>query len=138
MRLFGIAALIGLVLAVGCRHDGYAELGLVEVSGKVTLDGKPLSGAKVTFEGEDKRAAIGVTDSAGQYTLSYDSEKRGATPGPKTVRITVADAEVEGGGGAEGAPVAKETVPARYNTQSELKVNVSKKETFYFALKSMP
>jgi hypothetical protein len=123
----------------GCANDGYSELGLVPVAGKVTLDGKPLAGAKVTFEGEDKRAAIGVTDSAGRYALMYDSLTPGATPGPKTVRITSADVEVEGGGAAEGAAVAKETVPARYNATSELKADVAAgKKTFDFELRSGP
>ena len=70
----------------------------------------------------------------------YDSETPGALPGPKIVRITVADVGVEGGGGSEGAPSAgKEPVPARYNRQSDLKADVSaSNKTFDFDLKSAP
>ena len=128
-----------LLCLCSCTRDGYSELGLVPVSGTVTLDGKPLAGAKVSFESEDKRSAIGVTDATGKYSLMYDSETAGVTPGPKVVRITTADAEVEGGGAAEGAAAARENVPARFNQQSELKADVtSAKKTFDFALKSGP
>jgi hypothetical protein len=123
----------------GCGHDGYAELGLVDVTGTVTLDGQPLTGAKVSFEGNDKRSAIGTTDSAGHFRLMYDSQTPGAMPGLKIVRITTADTDVEGGGAAEGSSVAKESVPARYNRQSELKADVSATQrTFNFELKSIP
>ena len=125
---------------LGCgKPSGYAELGLVEVTGTVTLDGKPLPQVKVSFESDDKRVATGVTDSAGHYVLMYDSETRGATPGPKIVRITTNDGEVEGGGAAEGATARKENLPARYNTASELKADVSaSKKVFDFDLKSTP
>ena len=137
-----LLALLFMVLSyqllIGCSRDGYAELGLVEVTGTVTLDGKPLSGANVNFESDDKRSATGTTDSAGKYSLMYDSQTRGATPGPKIVRITTAEVG-EGGGVAEGASAAKETLPARYNTQSELKADVSaSNRTFNFDLKTGP
>jgi hypothetical protein len=123
----------------GCAGDGYAEMGLVEVSGTVTLDGRPLAGAKVNFEGEDKRQALGVTDSAGKYELMYDSRTPGATPGSKTVRITTVDTDIEGDGVAEGVVARQEPVPARYNINSELNADVSPAlRTFDFALKSAP
>ena len=137
--LFCVSITCLALVLTSCNDGGYAELGLVDVSGTVTLDGKPLPNAKVAFESEDKRTAIGMTDSAGKYSLQYDSETRGVTPGPKVVRITVADAEVEGGGVAEGAVAVKETIPARYNTQSTLKAEVSaSNKSFNFELKSMP
>jgi hypothetical protein len=139
MRLSVLFVGLLMLLPGGCRQEGYAELGLVDVSGTVTLDGKPLAGAKVSFEGDDKRAAIGTTDSAGHYRLMYDSQTPGAMAGPKTVRITTADADTEGGGAAEGAAAAKESVPARYNRQSTLKADVSASQrAFNFDLKSSP
>jgi len=123
----------------GCGKDGYAELGLVPVTGTVTLDDKPLPQAKVVFESDDKRLATGVTDSAGKYVLMYDSETRGAMPGPKTVRITAGSVDVEGGGAAEGSSVGKQTLPPRYNSKSELTADVSAaNKTFNFELKSAP
>lgn len=139
-RIFLTAALAvqPLLSLSGCGKSGYAALGLVDVSGTVMLDGKPLPGAKIAFEGDDKRSAMGTTDSAGRYTLMYDSQTRGTTPGPKIVRIATAEAG-EGGGAAEGATVAKESLPARYNQKSELKADVSAfNKTFNFDLKSAP
>jgi len=135
-----LVLLSGLLFLAGCKPDGYAELGLVAVTGKVTLDGQPLPSANVAFESPDKRLATGVTDAEGKYALMYDSETPGALPGPKVVRITVADVGVEGGGGAEGAASAgKERIPARYNRQSELQADVSpSQKTFDFDLKSAP
>jgi hypothetical protein len=136
--LTAAVAVLGIMTASGCGKSGYTELGLVDVSGSVTLDGKPLPNAKIAFEGEDKRSAMGTTNASGQYTLMYDSQTRGTTPGAKIVRITTVEAG-EGGGAAEGATAAKETVPARYNSQSELKADVSaSNKTFNFELKSTP
>lgn len=141
MRILPLVTFLVLnVVLAGCEGDGYAELGLVDVTGKVTLDGQPLANANVVFESADKRTASGVTDNSGHYKLMYDSETPGVTPGPKTVRITVADVGVEGGGVVEGAaPAAKERIPAKYNRQSELKAEVSaSNRTFDFELKSAP
>jgi hypothetical protein len=115
--LAALAAVLCIATISGCQREGYSELGLVEVTGTVTLDGKPLPSAKVRFEGDDKSSAIGTTDAAGHYQLMYDSQTRGCTPGAKVVRITLAEVG-EGGGAAEGAAVAKEPIPARYNRRS--------------------
>ena len=105
---------------------GYAELGLVEVSGTVTLDGKPLAAGQGHLRRRRQtHSRLGMTDSAGHYTLMYDSQTRGTTPGPKTVRITTAEVDVEGGGAAEGAAAAKETAAGSLQRQSELKADVS-------------
>jgi hypothetical protein len=136
--LVSLAAALWVVALTGCQRDGYGELGLVEATGTVTLDGKPLPKAKVSFEGDDKRSAVGTTDAAGRYVLMYDSQTRGTTPGKKTVRITLVEAG-EGGGAAEGAAALKEPIPPRYNRQSELKADVSaSNKTFNFDLKSAP
>ena len=126
----------------GCAADEYRDLKLVEVSGTVTLDGQPLAGAKVSFFGDDKRDAIGVTDANGRYILMYDSKKAGATQGAKVVRITQADVDVEGANPdppTSGEGAVKEPIPARYNRNSELKADVTpSNKTFDFALKSSP
>jgi len=138
-QMKNIATVGFLFLLSGCASDGYSQLGLVPVTGVVTLDGKPLADAKVVFEDSELRQATGTTDAAGNYKLMYDSNTPGVTPGPKTVRITVADVQEEGGGAAEGAAPAKETIPSRYNTRSELKADVSSSaKTFNFDLKSTP
>ncbi len=137
--------IIPLLLAGCAAADGYAELGLVNVTGEVTLDGSPLAGARVVFESEGGGGSEGVTDSAGKFRLLYDSEHPGCTPGLKKVRITLASANEEGadpdaaaGGSAEGAS-AIESIPAIYNRDSGLKAEVSATQReFKFGLKSRP
>lgn len=141
MKLYlSFVVIFAVSFLVGCgAKDGYAELGLVEVTGTVTLDGKPLPQAKVVFETEDKRLATGMTDAAGHYALMYDSETRGCLPGPKTVRITTGTADVEGGGAAEGSNVGKQMLPARFNSKSELTADVSTaNKTIDFKLTTAP
>lgn len=58
------------------------------VTGKVTLNGKAIEGAIVTFQLESgKENAIGTTDSKGEFTLSMFQPGDGAVPG--TYRIAV-------------------------------------------------
>src|SRR5262245_4568186 len=92
--------LLGIALG-GCDEaPDYDSLELVEVSGKVTLDGQPLAGAAVRFEGPPGRFSSGTTDTQGMFRLMYDSNQAGCMPGEKTVRITkleVAEGGEEGG-----------------------------------------
>jgi hypothetical protein len=79
-----------LLLATGCGGP-YQTAG---VSGRVTLDGKPLPHAAVMFSpvGEGNvnpgPTSSGVTDAEGRYTLTLDiSKERGAVVGKHKVRI---------------------------------------------------
>jgi hypothetical protein len=145
-RQFVLAAVLAGGLLVGCegRMD-YESLGLVNVTGRVTMDGRPLSGVTVRFEGPPNRFADGKTDSDGKYVLMYDSNQAGCLPGEKVVRI------MQGGvgeGSDEATPVegpdgraaaATQTIPASYNRQSTLNANVSAdNKMFDFDLKSSP
>lgn len=71
----------GLLLLSGC---GDANTGpeTVPVSGTVTLDGKPVSGAQVTFVHETF-AAFGETDANGKYELVP-----GAVPGENKIVLS--------------------------------------------------
>src|SRR5690349_2595361 len=137
MRLFplGSLALSALILA-GCHSNAidYSDLELIPVKGSVTLDGKPLVGARVRFIGEDGSGSDGVTDAEGNYSLHYDSSKLGATPGKKKVTVTTASAAaVDDPDGASDA----ERIPARYNSATELRVEVgSAVSTYNFDLTS--
>jgi hypothetical protein len=111
----------GLLLCiVGCSSG---NVGLV--SGTVHLDGKPLEGALVTFYPETEGAnpsemgtSIGRTDKAGKYELIYNRDEMGAVVGKHLVYIETLQ---EGSGYGAGRA---EEVPKRYNTQSELHVEV--------------
>lgn len=150
---FKIVASLGLLLLItsGCSTvpaTDYGKLGLVEVSGTITLDGQPLADAVVTFEDPTSgQFSFGKTNSSGVYELQLDSEMWGVVPGPKLVRISTTrkilglNSDEEGGSeeGEEGpaAPRVVEAVPEKYNTKSELQVTVSESETtFDFDLKS--
>lgn len=110
----GLAILIAcsVLWCSGCSSD------FASVKGKVTLDGSPLPDVLVTFTPEHGRASTGRTDQSGNYELSYTFDRLGAETGPHTVRITSA-------GGAESEAAPTETLPSRYNTDTELKAEVS-------------
>jgi hypothetical protein len=86
-----------LVMVNGCSSGVPAPPNLaptVPVSGTVTLDGKALEGANVTFVPETKegfKGAIGRSDASGKYELNTDvgggKSSKGAIPGK--YRITV-------------------------------------------------
>lgn len=80
-----------LFSAVGCSvtsSPNYASLGLVKVSGKVTLDNKPLSDVEVQLQDPDTFIySYGITDSSGKFSLMFDSRTPGIIPGKKVLRI---------------------------------------------------
>jgi hypothetical protein len=84
-----------LATFVGCPAG--SDLGTAPASGTVTLDGAPVEGARVTFspKAADGKAAVGMTDSSGDFTLTTDGTAEGALPGSYTVTI----AKTGGGAG---------------------------------------
>ena len=126
------------VAAVGCTDSG-PDLG--EVHGKVTMDGKPLPNAIVSFTPlEGGRGSTGRTNENGEYTLIY-ADQEGALPGKHRVRIASMPESVEPqeeygsddpryGQQSSAADYAKaggqrETIPPRYNTESNLEEEVT-------------
>ncbi|WP_417385005.1 carboxypeptidase regulatory-like domain-containing protein [Gimesia sp.] len=74
------------VLVAGCG-SGEETPPLAEVSGTVTIDGKPVSGASVIFEPKFQAAsASGGTDKDGKFTLMY-GDISGAAIGDYIVRV---------------------------------------------------
>ena len=136
---------ISMFFQPGCGGPSdQPELG--QVTGTITLDGKPLSGVAVVFQPDNGRPARGTTDAAGKYELTYIRETKGAKVGPNRVEIAPSEegeAEEVDDAGEESKPVtqqpksAKPKIPSRYNVQSELKVDVKAgKNTFDFKLES--
>ena len=134
-RVLSVLFTSGLVclIAVGCGPGG-PQLGTV--TGRVTLDGQPVTNGLVTFTPvEGGRAASGKTDASGQYEL-VGVGGRGAVVGQHRVTVTtlpeaaaVAEmssdsAEYEkqamGDTSAYDSARVEELIPARYNTTSEL------------------
>lgn len=138
----------------GCNMQptvDYSKLDLVSGTGTVTLNGQPLPDAVVMFEdAENGTVCVGLTDSAGRYQLRVDSRKKGVTAGRKIVRISTATripglnvgfngegGEAKEGGEQGGSTPPQELVPARYNKDSQLTVEVTaSQKTYDFELTS--
>lgn len=137
-----IVACSCLIFSAGCGDPGdQPELG--QVTGTITLDGKPLSGIAIVFQPISGRPARGKTDAEGKYELTYIRQTKGTKVGPNRVEIAPSeDGEAEESSEEENQPVAKRksgkpAIPARYNVKSELKVDVKPgQNTFDFALES--
>ena len=113
-----------LLLAGGCSRSDLPSL--APVSGTVTLDGKPLKQALVTFRPAKNRASRGRTDGEGHYELLYSPGNRGAKIGNHTIIISVR---------TELDPV--ERIPAKYNSRTTLTRQVKEgKNVIDFDLKS--
>ena len=124
-----------LVLAcLGCGPGGPA---IESVEGTVTLDGKPLPNASVVFVPENGRPAGATTDSQGHYVLTFTEGRQGAMLGKHKVRISTASDPSETPDG-EPIPGTPETIPMKYNAQTELEftVEAGKKNTADFDLSS--
>jgi hypothetical protein len=140
-RRFAIASLTSflltsvlLVALTGCGSSGPE---IAYVTGKVTMDGKPLPNAAVVFVPENGRPAGARTDEDGTYVLNFAQGRKGAIPGASTIRImTFRDADQDENG--QPIPGSPETVPARYNTESTLTFEVvpKKKNVANFDLES--
>jgi hypothetical protein len=97
-----------LFVGTGCsRSDGLAT-----VTGTVRLDGKPLVGAQVQFTVQGQPPSYGRTDANGYYEMRRTRSVSGATIGSNRVFVrTFRDL---------GDRILPETLPARYNTNSQL------------------
>jgi hypothetical protein len=73
---------IGLGCLAGC-----GESKVVPVAGTLTYKGKPVPNAIVHFVPAAGRPSLGETDPAGQFTLTYDPETKGAERGTHRVFV---------------------------------------------------
>ncbi len=138
MRLALVLSILTVFLS-GCGGDGFEQP--IPVGGKVTLSGKSVDGATVTFLSKaGLRSASGNTDKDGNFKLTCINTDDGAAPGEYVV--TIAKQEAKGGGsasvdissgnfgadygarmGAAGsgnlAKVMKEVLPAKFASAAE-------------------
>jgi hypothetical protein len=122
-----LAAALALA-AAGCGSPGKA---VAPVSGRVTLDGKPLANATVTFqpiaEGKDVNpgpGSYGKTDADGRYALRVVGEElEGAYVGRHRVEVQAfARERADPNSDTERAPPS--LVPRKYNFESTLTFEV--------------
>jgi hypothetical protein len=86
--LHGVILVCAPLLA-GCWGQGF---GVAEVTGTVTLDGKPRKGLMVVFspsDGQDTKLppAYGFTNDEGRYRAIRPGSKPGAVVGPTNVQV---------------------------------------------------
>lgn len=125
MTFARILVLAPVCLLVGCFGSGK----IVPVSGVVTLDGEPLSGAVVGFEPiaqeGDLEAGYGSyakTDDDGRYALRSLKNEDGAMVGQH--RVSVSTVVGKEGPNGEMLGLTKERVPSRYNNDTQLVIEV--------------
>jgi len=91
----GVFVVLAPLLA-GCWGEGF---GVSEVTGTVTLDGKPRKGLMVVFspnDGQDTKLppAYGFTNDEGRYRAIRPGSKPGAVVGPTTIQVLTFDGNV--------------------------------------------
>ena len=131
----------GLMLVAGCGRSNMAP-----VSGRVTLDDKPLARATVVFQpySEEKNpgpGSAGKTDDNGQFTLQLmTGNVQGAVLGKHKVSITAYEGGDEVPSSGSRPAFRKALVPLKYNAETELTFEVPPGGTTSanFELKSSP
>jgi hypothetical protein len=135
----GIGALALIVMIAGC-----GGVSLDTVSGKVTLDGAPLPGAKVLLVSKNaspsadadpnlKGPFLGVTDDQGQFDLGPIGQPGGGVP-PGAYTLTITTAWLENVTETSVTPPQK--VPAPHSTGVDFEVPDGGKTDANFDLKS--
>jgi hypothetical protein len=128
-------AFVSLCFFSVCVLSGCSDNAPAKVTGTITLDGKPVADAIVTFTPEDgSRISQAQTHDNGWYELRFSAQLKGAAVGKHRVRIQTGDMEV---GVGTDAPVSQERIPTRYNVETELTATLkSGKNTVNFELTS--
>jgi hypothetical protein len=129
--LGGLLALV-LCCTLGCGTS-------TTVSGKVTLDGQPLTKGTVTFSPKGEApAATSQIDSSGNYRLSVGTSSNVA---PGSYQVTIDAVELVPPTPTDPSPLPKKLLPAKYydgkNPEMVREVKAGENK-INFDLKSMP
>lgn len=120
LPIIPLFCLLGLVLAVGCQKSNSNLPATVKAEGVVTLDGKPVEGASVTFIADQGNYhAKAITDASGKFRLRAFDEKEGAVPGSYKVQVNKTVVSNSGGGDSEASVNVQYGLPAKYSTMAE-------------------
>jgi hypothetical protein len=127
-----VCAALGLVAGCSAAGDGLPR---EAVSGTVTLDGHMLANGSISFmppggtQGGGTATGGGTTIENGKFSIPRES---GLVPGSYNVAINAAehhqgtDQTKPAQAGAGGKAAAKELIPAKYNSSTELKIEIKK------------
>lgn len=144
LRVLFVSTVV-LVSVTGCGKPAPPFLkDLVPVTGVVTLDGKPLDNATVTFMASEgvSRFSAATTDADGRYELKTEGSYTGALPGKYSVtvsKLVLPDGTLPPPDVAPMDVGAKEMVPDRYSGVTEVTLGADVPTgggTFDFALES--
>lgn len=120
-RVCGVlCSLIVGQFAVGCGNEDRPPV--APVKGVVTMDGKPVEGAQVTFSIKDSsRVSAGLTNDKGEYVLSTFDTDDGAIVGENLVTIRQIPKEKDGevGSLAVGPEAMMKGSPAGFKTATK-------------------
>lgn len=140
-----ILAVCTLIAGMGCGSPAATDPTFPAVTGTITLNGKPLAHATVTFTptGENvNNFATGETDEAGRYELKGPRGGVGTGAGTYTVSVSLMQMK-DGSAPPADVPViesgAVEKLPPAYSSpvQSRLQATVTEQGgNFDFALKT--
>lgn len=127
MRRWASLAVVCLVLT-GCgKSDSEADK-LAPVSGRVTLDGKPIDGVAIHFlprSGTPGNGGFATTDSDGHYVLTNRGNNPGVLAGTYSVsfsKLTMPDGSPIPAGKTAADVEAVEQIPAIYTPQRTAEV----------------
>lgn len=127
-----LSVLVSLFVFSGCGSGDNFNVAK-NVSGIVTLNGKPLPKASVTFVPAATKdnpnagpTAQGITDNEGRFKLNVDPTTSGSVVGNCRVYITTLISEPGADDRDAGGPSAKmqDKLPAKYNMKTELTFDV--------------
>jgi len=109
------------IVGSGCGGSQASDQpNLGSVTGTVTMGGIAIPGAMVIFSPEKGRSSMGTTDSEGKYEMVYVIDTKGAKLGNHKISITTAPEGNSEEPRDEAGATFKETIPAKYNTNTTL------------------
>lgn len=126
----------------GCNKPASPGIAALPVTGKVTLDGKPLAGASVMYTTVEAASFAGTTQEDGSYQLLGIAGRNAACKGKCQIiisRYLKPDGSPVGPDEPPALSFATESLPERYSmpSKSELSADVPEEGgTFNFDLKS--
>jgi hypothetical protein len=120
LAVLGGLVAVSLVFAVGCRGSSGPER--VALSGKVTLEGKPVEDGQIRFV--PQAGTVAPVTIAAIKNGAYDTAVSGGVPvGTHRVEIRAYDPKEPAPRGP-GSPPRKQLVPAKYNAGTQLEITI--------------